>query len=143
MSSSCPLYDTKCFLTILPISSTETAFTSLAIDTIGYEWCSIYFSLGAVGAADFQAALSLEECATSGGSYAAVSGSGGATPSQTSDGGTYVWHIDLRKRTRFLKVIADPGAAATLGSAIAILSRAHKTGTSATERGATAEVFVT
>lgn len=141
-SSQCPLYGAKFFLTILPKSETDTQFTSLAIDTAGYGWATIVFSAGAIGAADFGAALTLEECETSGGSYASVSGSSMTAPTQTSDGGTWVWHVDLRKRMRYLKVVADPGNAATLASAVAILNRANIGPTSATEAGVTAQVVV-
>lgn len=143
MSAQCPMYDAECFLSILPISTTDTAFTSLAIDTIGAHWVTIIFMAGAIGAADFGAALTLEECETSGGSYASVGSSSSMTaPTQTSDGGMWCWHVDCRKRMRFLKVVADPGNAATLGAAIAIKHRKDKTPTSATERGFTAEAFV-
>ncbi len=142
MSQSVPTLDMKVFQSILPISSTDTAFTSLAIDTMGFEYALVFFAAGAIGAADFDAALSLTECATSGGSYTAVSGSGNSTPTQTSDGGMWAWHIDLRKRQRFLKIVADPGNAATLGAGYAVLCRAQGPLTSATQRGWTAEVQI-
>lgn len=109
--------------------------TAEVIDTRGYEYCTIAVALGATDIA--MTALKVQSCATSGGSYADItgatfnggSGMGGATlalPSSTDDGQVCVFQIDLRGKDPFLKVVATFGDGTVGGyvAAVAILSRA-------------------
>jgi hypothetical protein len=109
--------------------------TATVIDTRGFDYLTVVVTLGATDIA--VTALSLENCSTSGGSYAAISGAtfsagnglGGATlalPSATDDGQVCVFHVDMRGKEPFVKVVATFGDGSLGGfvAASAILSRA-------------------
>lgn len=124
----------KPVIALAPISINDTAATCVAIDTLGYNHADFFFMSGLIGAADMDE-ISLTECETSGGSYAAISGSAFTDPVQTDDG--ILWHLSvkLQGRMRYLKTVIDPGAVATLFACLCVLSRANQTPNSATERG--------
>lgn len=132
-----PLQDVKFAAGIVPVSINGTAATGVAIDTLDCGHVTIIFQAGAIGAADFDA-LKLQECETSGGSYADITGTTQTAPTQTSDNGIWVWSIPITgARMRFIKVVADPGAVDCLVSALAIKSRLVNAPTTATEAGLT------
>lgn len=110
--------------------------TADVIDTRGFDYCTIVVQLGATDIA--MTALKVQSCATSGGSYADITGAtfnggeglGGATlalPSATDDGQTCVFQIDTKAKDPFFKVVATFGDGTTGGyvAASAILSRAN------------------
>ena len=90
-----------------------------------------------MGATDIAAALmKVTECATTGGSYAdvtgliagtsnAITGSTSALPSATDDNGIFVFEFPLVNRLQFIKAnfTAGDGSAGSFQSAVAILSR--------------------
>lgn len=113
----------------------NASFTPVAIDTKGYDYAEIIVNLGATDIA--MAALKVQECDTSGGSYADVTGLifgtsdnlAGSTsnlPAATDDNAIEVFQIPLQTRKRYLKVIATAGngTSGTYLAAIARLSRA-------------------
>jgi len=113
----------------------NTSATATVIDTRGYDFLTVVVTLGATDIA--LTALKLQNCATSGGSYADITGStfaagsgrGGATlalPSATDDGQVCVFMVDMRGKEPFVQVVATFGNGSTGGfiAASAILSRA-------------------
>lgn len=109
--------------------------TATAIDTRGYDYCTIICQLGATDIA--WAALKVQSSTTSGGSYSDVTGAtfnggtgvGGATlalPSATDDDQVCVFQIDMRGKEPFLKVVATCGDGTVGGyiAATAVLSKA-------------------
>lgn len=113
----------------------NTSATNTAIDTRGYDYCTIVCQLGATDIA--VTALKVQAATTSGGSYSDItgatfaggSGMGGATlalPSATDDNQTCVFQIDMRGKEPFLKLVATFGDGTVGGyiAASAILTRA-------------------
>lgn len=131
---------TKAFMLLAPISINATAATSLSLDCQGFKYASIFFMSGLIGAADFDS-LSLTE-SNDDSSYAAITGSGHTAPVQTNDGIIWAWQIDLRKRKRYIQLVADPGAVACLVACMAILSVAEEMPNSATEQGVLATIIL-
>lgn len=149
-----PLQQTKVVRAIEPVAIKDNAsWTCQAIDTKGYDSALVIWHLGATDIA--MAALKLQECDTSGGNYADVSGanfdgdtgidgSAVSLPSATDDNKFFLIDVDLRKRKRYLKLTATAGDGTngTYGVAIVILSRGKVTPNSASERGAAAVLQV-
>jgi hypothetical protein len=122
------------FVSILaPISLNGTAATSLSLDCQGYKYATIVFHSGLIGAATYDE-LSLTE-SNDDSSYAAITGSAHADPLDGDDGKIWAWHLDLRKRKRYIQAVIDPGAVACLASCLGILSVAEQMPDSATEAG--------
>lgn len=105
--------------------------TAAEIDTAGSAYCEIVLQLGATDIA--MTALKVQECDTSGGSFADISGAtfdggtdtaGGtlALPGATDDNQTCVFQINCDGRKRFLKVVATFGDG-TAGGYIAGVAR--------------------
>lgn len=142
-----PVLATKMVSIAVPQSINGTAATTTSIDTKGWRHCQIVVQFGAIGAADLDA-LKVQESNDDGSAdtYADITGlvygaSGyAALPTQTSDNGIFVFNISLLGRDRYLDLILDPGAVATLVSAFAILSRGEEGPDSASDRGFTAEL---
>lgn len=128
-------------LLLAPISINGTAATSLSLDCQGFKYATILFMSGLIGAANFDAALSLTE-SDDDSSYAAISGSGNGTPGDSSDALIWAWHLDCRKRKRYMQLVADPGAVACLVACVGILSMAEEMPNSVTEAGVTAALFL-
>lgn len=117
--------------------SDNAALTTSEIDTLGYDYCSIYVRIGTSDIA--MAALKVQESDTSGSGFADidetdfsdstqtdVEGTALALPAADSDNTFRVIHIDLRARKRYLDVSLTSGNG-TNGSWIfcmAILSKA-------------------
>jgi hypothetical protein len=127
-----PLQDCKFHKMLAPISINGAAATTLAVDAIGAGHLTVIIMLGVVGAdAD---AVKLQE-SNDDSSYVDVAGA--ASTVVTGNAGTIiVWSIPLRgTRRRYFKPVIDPGAAATLVSALAITHQHPNAPTSATEAG--------
>lgn len=142
---------TKVLAVIQPVAIVDNAsWTTVEIDTkasgINWEYCTIYFLLGATDIAI--AALKMQESDTTGSGMADVTGlifgtsenTAGDTstlPSATDDDKVYAFEIDLRGRKRFLDMTATAGDGATgsFAAAIAVLSRGGQQPSSAAERG--------
>lgn len=119
---------------LAPISVNGTTATTIEIDTLGFDYMTVIVQAGLLGATMDE--LSLTDSDTAGSGHAVITGGTWVDPVGTTDNGkVYAAFIDLRKRKRYVKLVADPGAGATLLSAVGILTRAEVTPTSATERG--------
>lgn len=126
---------TKSVVILAPISINGTAATSLSLDCQGYKYASIYFISGVIGAATFDE-LSLTE-SNDDSSYAAITGSAHVDPLTTDEGMVWSWHLDCRKRKRYIQAVIDPGAVACLVACLGILSVAEQMPDSTTEAGLT------
>lgn len=130
-------------------SKDNGAFTAIAIDTLGFAFAEIACVFQNVPAD--VGALKITECETSGGSYTDVSGTvvatdtdiaGAATALPTASAGDdkiTLFHLDLKKRKRYLKVACTAGngsGTATELTAVARLSRAGNVPIAAAGMGA-------
>lgn len=99
----------------------NASYTTASIDTRGYKYCRVVVHLGATDIA--MAALKVQESDTDG-SYADVTGlvfgtsenTGGSAstlPSATDDNKFFFFEIDLRKRKRYLDLVATAGNGST------------------------------
>lgn len=144
---SIPTQSTKMVRLIDPdVIKDNASFTEVQLDTKGWEHCTIVAYIGDTDIA--MAALKIQECATTGGSFVDVTGLvygtstgiGGSTstlPSATDDNSFVAFDIDLKARHRFLEIVATAGdgSLGTYLAAFAILSRGHDLPVTAAERG--------
>lgn len=104
-----------------PISLNDTAATCCSVDTLGCKEVLFIFNYGASTAAMDE--LSLTE-SDDDSNFTAITGSTFTDPGATSDGKIYTCHVDMTKnRKRYIKPVIDPGAAATLLSAVFITDK--------------------
>lgn len=126
---------------IVPIDTTGATATDVEVDTLGFDYLTVIVQLGNVAAN--MTALKLQESDTTAASEADFTGGAFTAPTAAAgDNDVLVAFVDLRKRKRFISIVATAGAGATLISAIGILSRAEVTPTSATERGIDEQLIV-
>jgi len=144
-----PLQDCAFAVALLPQSITDTATAGTAIDTQPNgnkaSHVTIILQAGAIGAADFgDPSAYVSECETSAGTYTvspgitgtSIRGVLGGAILQTEDNGIWVVSVPITgARKRFLKINVDPGNAATLLSAVAILHGLANAPTTAAEAG--------
>ena len=130
------LHDAKFVQVIAPAAIVDNAsFTTNEIDTLGFNYATIIFNLGATDIA--MTALKVQESDTTGTGFADITGAdlssatdidGSATalPSATDDGNVIGIQMDLRGRKRFLDLVATAGdgSTGTFGAAICVLSQA-------------------
>lgn len=139
----------KVVAVINPVAIVDNAsWTTNEIDTMGYDYCTVYFMLGAndIGVT----ALKVQESDTSGSGMADVTGlvygaaGAPALPSATDDNGIFAFFIDLKKRKRYLDVVATNGDGTVGGfaAAWAVLSRAAQMPNTAATRGLVAQLIV-
>lgn len=129
------LQHTKWVAAIKPAAILDNASaTATEIDARGWDYVTIAVQLGATDIA--MTALKVQAASSSGGSFSDISGAtfdggsglGGATlalPSATDDGQTCLFHIDMRGKNPFLKLVATFGDGTSGGyvAAVACLSR--------------------
>lgn len=139
---------TKYQIVISPVAiKDDGSWTTVEIDTQGFEYLTVICNLGANDIA--VAVLKLQEATSSGGSFSDVSGAvfgtsdntGGSTstlPSSDDDNKLFVFEMDLRARERYIDLIATNGNGSVGGfmSAISILSRGKQAPITAADRGA-------
>ena len=141
------------FLNVTPPAAAwdNATVTANVIDTLGYDYCRIIVSLGAIDTA--LTGMKVQEsdtksnttALTSGadvtglvyGTSNGISGSASALPSSTTDNNLYAFEIDCRQRKRYLlPVITVPdGTITAFASIVAQLSRAKIVPVSASDRG--------
>lgn len=116
------------------------AFTTASVDLRGWGHCSVYFRLGAIGAAAMTV-LRIQE-SDDDSSYATVTGldcSGstgeGRLPQATDDDKTFAFHFPTTGRKRYIDLNATAGAADTWAVAYAVLSRGKEAPNTSAERG--------
>jgi hypothetical protein len=125
----------------------DGSYTSTAIDTLGYDWCTIVVNVGATDIA--MAALKVQEDEDSAlgsptdvtgaifGTSTNDAGSTSAVPSATDDNKIFVVEIDLKSRQRYLDLVATAGngSSGTFIQANAFLSRGLTNPCTAAESG--------
>lgn len=124
----------------------NAAFTTAEIDTLGFDYCTIYGHLGATDIA--MTVLKVQESDTSGSGFADVTGlvfgtstntagSVSTLPSATDDNKFFAFEIDLRGRKRYLDLNATMGDGTVGGFFVAwaVLERAEEMPNSASDRG--------
>src|SRR5512139_445078 len=119
----------------------NASFTAVEIDGKDYDWLTIVIALGATDIA--MAALKLQESETSGGgggytdvtgaiygTSANIAGTTSALPTATDDNKVFLIEVDLRKRMRYLNLLATAGdgSTGTYLAAVGILSRGKLVG---------------
>lgn len=139
---SVPLQDTKAAVHINPQAIVDNAtWTDTEIDTLGYDYATIYYHIGATDIA--MAALKVQESDTSGSGAADITGADFSTspatlPAATDDNKIFIVHLDLRKRKRYLTSVATAGngTAGTFLSSLCVLSRGSIGASTAALQGA-------
>jgi hypothetical protein len=129
------------WITNVPAASiTSASFTTASVDLRGWGHCSIYFKLGAIGAAAM-IALKVQE-ADDDSTYTDVPGlvtagaaGEGRIPQATDDDLLFAFHFPTQGRKRYVDLVATVGAAATWAIAFAVLSRGKEAPNSSAERG--------
>jgi hypothetical protein len=146
------IQNVKYALALAPQSINDTDTDGTEIDTLGYSYLTIVFLYGASTTA--MQNLSLRSSTTSGGTFnelagsrfgtdaSASAGNTPALPSASDDNKVYVWNVSLFNKNRYWKIRVDPGAAATLVGAVAILSRGAQAPNTDTERGVGASYII-
>ena len=128
---------------VVPASVNNTTATEIELDTLGFDYCTIYVYFGDMAAA--MTALEIKEGDTSGsygsaiasyGTTADISGSTSALPTNGDDNKCFMFDVDLKSRKRYIELTATNGSGANLIAAFAILSRADEGPVTAADRGA-------
>lgn len=129
----------------------SASFFTTEVDSVQngvkYDWASIYVYLGATDVA--VTSCRIQESDISGASFIDITGANGSaslSPTASDDNKFFVFHIDMRKRKRYLDLVLTIGAGTSGGfvTAFAILSRSKEIASSAQSRGANGgEVLVT
>jgi hypothetical protein len=105
--------------TVTACAAALTDVTSDAVDTAGFEGCIFIVPMGTI-ASSAVTSIKVQQCDTSGGSYADLLGTG-VTIADDGDDKTYYVEVS-RPREQFLKLVLDRGTAnATGGGIIACL----------------------
>lgn len=142
-----PFQNMKLVNLIPPVAIKDNAsWTTTEVDTKGYDYALFIVNLGATDIAI--AALKLQESNTSGSGFADVTGAiygtstnlAGSTstlPAATDDDKVFAILVDLRKRSRYLDLVATAGNGTngTFASGICVLARGHNGFTTAAEFG--------
>jgi len=129
-------FDAKYLEVIAPAAiKDDGAYTTVEIDTLGFDYAEVIFHIGATDIAI--ATLAMQQSSTSGNGFADITGlivgtsadiDGTTTvlPSATDDNTLVIFQIDLRDKERYLDLsaTAGDGTAGTFASAICRLSRA-------------------
>jgi len=129
----------------------NASFTTAEVDSVQngvkYDWASVYVYLGATDVA--VTSCKIQESDISGSGFVDITGANGPaslSPTATDDNKFFVFHIDMRKRKRYLDLVLTIGSGSTGGfvTAFAILSRSKEVPSTPTLRGANGgEVLVT
>lgn len=128
--------DAKYFTVLAPISVAGGATaTTIELDTLGFDYVELLVQSGLVGA-NGVATIKIQESDVSGSGQVDVTGLAFTALVDADDGKILGAFIDVKKRKRYLTLVITNGATnASLMSAIARLSRAAQSPTTATERG--------
>ena len=141
--------ESKFVAVILPAAIKDDAsFTTVEVDTAGYEFAQFYFLLGATDIGF--TVLKMQESASTGtgmtdvtglvwGTSNNISGSTSTLPSATNDDTVFIMDIALQVRQRYLDPVVTIGNGSVGGfmAAWCLLSRAHQLPVTAANRGAT------
>ena len=130
----------------------NASWTTVEIDTLGWDYLVYMFYLGATDIAI--AALTLTESETAGSGHTNITagvwgtannhaGVASTLPSATEDNNIFLFEVDLRGRMRYIDLTATAGngTAGSFATCIAMLSRGKIAPTTAAERGDVTEIL--
>jgi len=127
---------------VVPVSIGAATATSLVVDTLGYKYVKYVLTTGAgvVTATEF----SVTECATSGGSYTAVTGSASIVlPGAEDNGLNYGIMMQIvGARLQYQKVVLIAASTAGLYTVNAVLSNADEVPITAAARGLAGQILI-
>jgi len=124
-----------------PQSVGTSATVSATVNCVGFRYAEVTLELGTQTASNVDTTMTVTE--SDGTTYVTNSDLTMTTVApDTSNGQTYTWYLDLRKRKKNLKITYEAVGAARLAAASARLSRAEQAPTTAALRGVTAQVIV-
>jgi hypothetical protein len=123
----------------------NAAATTAFVDTLGFDYLTVYVYFGAMDIA--VSAMKLQESDVSSSGYVDITGAdfSAALPSATADLGIYAFFVSLasgRKRYVDLSLTLGDGAAGTFVTAWAQLTRGKAIPETATDRGLAAQLIV-
>lgn len=134
--------NTKIVSLITPGSVATNATATATVNCVGWDYAEVVLHLATQTASNTDTLVRLDEA--DGTSYTTSSDLALTTAApDTSNPQIYKWFVDLRARKKNLKINYTPSGAARVASATCTLSRAEQAPTTATGRGATAQVVVT
>ena len=134
--------DQKTVAVTVPVAIVDDgSWTTIEIDTKGYDRLDVYVMLGVLDVD--MVAMKLQSTDTTGSGHADVAGLVYDTspapdlPSATDDGNIYAFHVDLLGKKRFFDLVltGGDGTAGTFAVAWAVLSRPKITPITAAARG--------
>jgi len=128
---------------VAPIAVANGTATCTALDCSRGYGCTVEVTVG-VTTGNFSV-FKLQSSATSGGTYADITGATMTGPGATDDGGIWAFHVDMRDRNigPFIKlVMTEDNTGSGLVNVTGRVWNLDEGGASATARGYTAEVFV-
>lgn len=126
---------------LAPVNATGATFTDTEVDTAGFHYAVFLIQAGVLGAAGVTA-LKIQESDASGSGEADFTGGAFSALVNADDGKMCVAFIDLRKRKRYLSLVATAGANECFLSAVCMLFRADESPDSLTERGLLQQLLV-
>ncbi len=123
---------------LAPQSVGTSATVSGTVDLLGFGQANIFFHCATQTAGNTHTLALSEGDTTSSYTTHADFSITTVTPS-TSATQVYAWHLDTRKRKRYLKLVVTVPGTAQVGAAYALLTRPEISPDSITERGITAQ----
>lgn len=135
------LQNAKFVSALAPISVSGATATDTEVDTLGYNYAVWIIQAGVLGAAGVTA-LKIQESDSTGSGEADFTGGSFSALVDADDGKVYVAFLDLRKRKRYLSLVATAGANACLLSSVVILTNANVSPDTATLRGITGQQLI-
>lgn len=128
-----PLQNTKTVNVVAQTSTATNATTTGLVDTLGFDSVAVDSFLDSAAATSSNpATLKLQECDTSNGTFADITGLvGDATDgftipaADTANAQIVRMNVDMRGRKRYLKWLCTPGGATQIVGATAVLGKAE------------------
>ena len=127
------LQNAKFHALLPPIDINGVTATDTEIDTIGFQYLTVVIMTGNITAVTLTT-LKLQEADAAAGGADFTTGTFTA-PTATDDNKIFTAFIDLRKRKRYISLVATQGAGICLISALGILEHAVESPDNITERG--------
>ncbi len=133
-----PLQNCKVHKFVAPIDANGTTATDTEVDTLGYDYLFVLIGVGNIAADTDVLTINESDTASQTGDVIVTFTDLLATGGDGTQVGAF---IDLRGRKRYISLVLDVGAAATLICAYGLLYRSNESPNTATERGL-AEQFI-
>jgi len=143
-----PLQNTKTVNVVAQAQIATNGSATGLVDTLGFDEVAVdVFLDSAASTSNNPVTLKLQECDTSNGTYADITGLvGDATDgftvpaADTANAQIVRMNVDVRARKRYLKLIATPGTAAQIIGATAVLGKAEQSSTGRAAMAAVVDV---